>query len=49
VKFLIAYLFLALILGLRAGAPGRKLSTRPLLIGAFVLAVGYLSQRVINS
>jgi hypothetical protein len=48
-KFLIAYLFLALILGLRAGAPGRRLSTKPLLIGAVVLAAGYLSQRVINA
>lgn len=47
-KFLIAYLFFALILGLRAGPPYRRLSTWPLVIGAFVLGVGFLSLRVIN-
>jgi len=47
-KFLIAYLFLALVLGLRTQQRERT-TTRILVVGAFVLAAGYLSQRVINS
>jgi hypothetical protein len=47
-KLLIAYLFFALVLGLRAGRrPDGELARWPLAAGALVLGVGYLSLRVI--
>jgi hypothetical protein len=48
-KFLLVYLFFALVVGIRDAAVRReRLTTWPLLVGAFVLGVGFLSLRVIN-
>lgn len=47
-KLLILYLLFALVLGLVAGPQHRRLATWPLVVGAFVVGVGFLSLRVIN-
>lgn len=48
-KFLIAYLLLALVLGLRGSRLTERSTIWILAVGAFALATGYLSQRVINA
>jgi hypothetical protein len=49
VKFLLVFLFVAFVLGLRAGTANEPARAWPLVIGSFVLGVGFLFLRVINA
>lgn len=48
-KLLLVYLFVALVMGLWSGPYPRRMKSWPLMIGAFVLGIGFLSLRVILS
>jgi heme/copper-type cytochrome/quinol oxidase subunit 3 len=47
-KLLLAYMFVTLVLAMRATRHGRTLPFWPLLIATFVVGAAFLSQRVIG-